>query len=177
MNPAIELSKTLRNSPFYYRPLCLTSAVFVLSLSACVLFGWIAMLFTAIPVLIYAVFWFRRLGSYRLILPWIMLAVLALTAAVFGVYSFQRGKTLEIALSDEAQTSESETPNSKKSVMAEVVSEYYSEVFGSSHYVKLLEIDGEKVYGHAVLESEDPLNAQAYDIIRADCTFSEYTNI
>ncbi|MBQ9115975.1 MAG: ComEC/Rec2 family competence protein [Clostridia bacterium] len=183
MSKEATISEPLRLSPFYYRPLCLLSAVLVLCLAAFILFGELAVAFALLMAFAYVIFWLIVLRSSRAPLPWMVLGIVIISIGIYGVYSVQRGKTLEFAFSvtdpgrvdgSGALGDEDIEGSNKKEVKAEIISEYYSESFGCSYYVRLIEINGVKAYGHAVLNADSPINARPYDTVYAGCRFSEY---
>lgn len=176
--PELEarISEPLTHSPFYYRPFCLLSAVLALTVTAILLFGHIAAAVALSLWTCYAVFHFIRLKSLRSYLVWMLLIAVALGTAVGMVFTDRRTPIQKLAAENTEISKQAviEPIYKTSKIKAEVITVYYSESFGCSYLVKLLSVDGEDAYGHAVLECPDLLNAIPYDILYCDGTFFTY---
>lgn len=161
-----ELGRLLERSPFRHRPICLLSTVFLSVTAACFFFEWTVPLALAIWA-VYSLYRFIISKSLGILLPWLLLFSILAAAFVCGVYSFRRGKTLDIAALEVSCEEE-------RTLKALVLEEYYCESFGSSYYVRLLELDGQRVCGHAVLEADQPLICEPYDVIICGAKLSKY---
>lgn len=171
-----RFSATLSKSPFYYRPFCLVSAVFLLCTVGQLLIGWSAVL-TALGVWsIYFVYSLRSVGIRRSALPWLLLVTIAISSVRCGAYLEERGKTQKIAgvgVENTVSVSDEERGEVHR-IVAEVDSVIYSESFGESYYVKLITIDGISVQGYAVLETDGDIGALPYDTVTCDGRIVEY---
>ena len=179
--PEEIISAQLEKSPFYYRPLCLWTGVFLCTLVACFLPGaWSLFLF--VPLAARAAFCFWRARSPRVVLPWLILSAAVAAFAVFGIYTLSRSGARAM-LEDYSEAEEAVTDTEEKAegydesgalLTVRVISEYYCEVYGSAYYVELIEADGVSLNGHAVLEATEGLYLVPFDTVTCRAKLSEY---
>lgn len=180
-----RIDRSLEKSPFRRRPLCLMCAAFLSVTAASFYFGWTAPVALAVW-LIWSVYQFIKLKSLGALVPWLLLFSVSSALILSGIYSYERGETLEIAVSNsemggvdnvEADSVDDVGDQYNEHVLeALILKEYYCESFGSSYYVRLLGIDGHGVKGHAVIEADQPLNGVPYDVIICNAELSEYSD-
>ena len=171
-----RINEPLSRSPFYFRPLCLFSAVFAILNAAIMVLGYVSITVALVLWLCYAAFHFIRRKTFALFMPWILLAAVIASVVTACSYTEHRKPIIAIA-SENTALAERDTASPKyklSKIKAEVTSVYYCESFGSAYRVKLISVDGKKAYGHASLECPQPLNAVPYDTVYCDGIFFRY---
>lgn len=172
-----QINEPLRRSPFFYRPVCLLSTVYI-TVTALSLFSYA--LSVAVSLALWALYsgvCFLKKRSFSVILPWLLLITLVIALFNTGLYSAERNDVRRVAGLDGAAVGnygDDGEETELHSVKVKVISEYYCERFGSSYKVRLLEIDGKKMHGNAVIEADQPLNLLPYDVVVCRAELSEY---
>ena len=147
------LGYPIRNTPFYARPLCFISAVF---LCALFLIQISVALFAvyAVAVIVYAVT-LLIISRWRTALPYIILLALLL-AMLLPMPRFLEARRMERITGEHT-------------VKVTVTDIYYEEMYASLYKVEILEIDGMEVSGNAeMLFDHDPILSE-YDTVTAVC--------
>ncbi len=149
-----KLSDPLKNSPFYARPLCLFCSVFLLTVLAVKLsYAWFLVI--AVLVCLYSAVLFvsnRERFGFKNPLAWLVLvSMLCGTAVSFpGELAERRAESM---------------CGESKTVRVTVTETLYSEVFGSAHYVKITEIDGDAVNVNGILEIPEQYEVFPFDTV------------
>ena len=157
-----RLSKEIKKSFFYCRPLAFLSAAFLVSLFFFKLKLLYFLIFVSIS-LVYAVFLFisgkRTLGLKNplplLLVFSVLLPCLVSLPQVIGQKKIEKYYGL----------------NTETKLVIEKT--YYSESFGSMHVVRFKEINGEKVSGRAILELTEVMEFNVYDTLSVDALVSD----
>lgn len=173
-----KINEPMQHSPFYYRPFCLMAAVFAISNASIIVFGYLPIIIIVGLWFAFSIFHFLRRKTLAVIMPWLLLIALASSFAVSCIYTEQRKPIQKLAEENTALSryEQTEPTYNISKLRAEVISVYYDESFGSAYRVKLLSVDNEKAYGHAVLECHESLGASPYDILYCDGVIFTYDN-
>lgn len=172
-----QINEPLRHSPFFYRPVCLLSTVYI-AVTALSLFSYALSAVASLSLwALYSGVCFFRKKSLSVILPWLLLSTLLIALFNTGLYSAERNEVRRAAGLSGAEVWDTDGDGEETelhSVKFKVISEYYCERFGSSYKVRLLETDGNKMHGNAVVEADQPLNLLPYDVVICRAKLSEY---
>lgn len=173
-----NLNTPIKGGPFYFRPVCLITVVFLVTMAAQLLLG-VSSSWVYIIVILYCIFLFIRAKSMKVILPWLLLITLLLSFIRTSAYITVRERTVGAATEYTSSVLTSEEDGEEQFnvhyVKLQIESVYYCESYGSSYYAVLREIDGKEATGYAVLCADEPLNAEPYDVVYCNAELSEYT--
>ena len=155
------LSSSLKNTPFYSRPLCFVSAVFLVLLffrqSQIVTYVFVAALILAFAVFISVSGRdskkFKNPLAYALVLIVILSAVLPIPNEV----NYRKVTSLD----------------GEVIVKAVVRDTYYEEAFGSSYVMQIKEIDGKRYFGNSEAVFHEQTDFSAYDTVTFTADISD----
>lgn len=146
-------SSSLKNTPFYSRPLCFVSAVFLVLLffrqSQIVTY-----VFAVALILAFAVFISvsgRDLKRFKNPLAYALVFIVILSAL--------------LPIPNEVNYKKLTSLNGEVTVKAVVKDTYYEETFGSSYVMQIKEIDGKRYFGNSEAVFHEQIDFSAYDTV------------